>query len=109
MKHDPDPGGGHSLGATLLHTLAGAAIAAEHLLNTAREPRQTQYAVLAFTGMRSGEIAPGQNLNNAGARKPSGSQVLAVALPTSPGSFQAEGTGLEPATPYGAPHFQCGR
>ena len=23
--------------------------------------------------------------------------------------FQAEGTGLEPATPYGAPHFQCGR
>jgi len=22
---------------------------------------------------------------------------------------QAEGTGLEPATPYGAPHFQCGR
>ncbi len=21
----------------------------------------------------------------------------------------AEGTGLEPATPYGAPHFQCGR
>ena len=23
--------------------------------------------------------------------------------------FQAEGTGLEPATPCGAPHFQCGR
>ena len=22
---------------------------------------------------------------------------------------QAEGTGLEPATPFGAPHFQCGR
>jgi hypothetical protein len=24
-------------------------------------------------------------------------------------SIEAEGTGLEPATPYGAPHFQCGR
>ena len=24
-------------------------------------------------------------------------------------SFEAEGTGLEPATPCGAPHFQCGR
>ena len=23
--------------------------------------------------------------------------------------ISAEGTGLEPATPYGAPHFQCGR
>jgi hypothetical protein len=23
--------------------------------------------------------------------------------------IQAEGTGLEPATPCGAPHFQCGR
>ncbi len=22
---------------------------------------------------------------------------------------RAEGTGIEPATPYGAPHFQCGR
>jgi hypothetical protein len=26
-----------------------------------------------------------------------------------PVSFSAEGTGLEPATPCGAPHFQCGR
>jgi hypothetical protein len=25
------------------------------------------------------------------------------------GLTKAEGTGLEPATPYGAPHFQCGR
>ena len=25
------------------------------------------------------------------------------------GVTEAEGTGLEPATPYGAPHFQCGR
>jgi integrase len=25
------------------------------------------------------------------------------------GPNEAEGTGLEPATPYGAPHFQCGR
>ena len=24
-------------------------------------------------------------------------------------SFAAEGTGVEPATPCGAPHFQCGR
>ena len=24
-------------------------------------------------------------------------------------SVQAEGTGIEPATPFGAPHFQCGR
>jgi len=23
--------------------------------------------------------------------------------------YAAEGTGLEPATPDGAPHFQCGR
>ena len=29
--------------------------------------------------------------------------------PVFPGVFQAEGTGLEPATPCGAPHFQCGR
>ena len=25
-----------------------------------------------------------------------------------PGTCQAEGTGLEPATPFGAPHLQCG-
>ena len=27
---------------------------------------------------------------------------------TEPGTCRAEGTGLEPATPFGAPHLQCG-
>ena len=38
-----------------------------------------------------------------------GSQVLAVSSLTSTVSFSAEGMGLEPTTPCGAPHFQCGR
>ena len=44
-----------------------------------------------------------------GQENEAGSQVLAVSSLTSPVSFQAEGTGFEPATPCGAPHFQCGR
>ena len=35
------------------------------------------------------------------------SQVLTSRILATGGSFQAEGTGLEPATPFGAPHFQC--
>ena len=38
--------------------------------------------------------------------KASGSQALVFSAPTSRFSFQAEGTGLEPAIPYGTPHFQ---
>ena len=38
-----------------------------------------------------------------------GSQAFVNQVLTSPVSFQAEGTGIEPATPFGAPHFQCGR
>ena len=37
------------------------------------------------------------------------SQALCLQVLTRPASFQAEGTGLEPATGYPAPHFQCGR
>lgn len=38
-----------------------------------------------------------------------GSQVTDVSTLTSRGSFQAEGTGVEPETPYGAPVLQTGR
>ena len=38
-----------------------------------------------------------------------GSQVPENKPNASRSSFEAEGTGLEPATPCGAPHFQCGR
>lgn len=40
----PEPRGGPTLGEV------------QRLLKTACEPRRTQYAVLAFTGMRSGEL-----------------------------------------------------
>lgn len=40
--------------------------------------------------------------------KAKGSQGLVFSALTSRFSFQAEGTGFEPATPYGAPHFECG-
>jgi len=38
--------------------------------------------------------------------KANGSQGLVFSALTSRFSFQAEGTGLEPAIPYGTPHFQ---
>ena len=38
-----------------------------------------------------------------------GSQTAASKPLTSRVSFAAEGMGLEPTTPCGAPHFQCGR
>ncbi len=38
--------------------------------------------------------------------KGDGSQAAVVKALTSRFSAEAEGTGLEPATPYGAPHFQ---
>ena len=46
---------------------------------------------------------------NGGQEKEHGSQVTAISALTSRVSFPAEGTGVEPATPYGAPHLQCGR
>ena len=47
---------------------------------------------------KSGTTAGGKRIN--GPQRPC-FQHLASRV-----SFQAEGTGLEPATPYGAPHFQ---
>ncbi len=41
-----------------------------------------------------------------GQEKEAGSQAAIVKALASRVSFRAEGTGLEPATPYGAPHFQ---
>ena len=41
-----------------------------------------------------------------GQRPKIGSQVPSATALASLGSFHAEGTGLEPATPFGAPHFQ---
>ena len=49
------------------------------------------------------------NRDKTGAQeKEDGSQAAVVKGLTSRFSFEAEGTGLEPATPYGAPHFECG-
>ncbi len=43
------------------------------------------------------------------ARRNDGSQHLMFQQVASRSFEEAEGTGLEPATPFGAPHFQCGR
>lgn len=44
-----------------------------------------------------------------GIRNTTGSQVAFIKPLASRASFQAEGTGVEPATPYGAPVLQTGR
>ena len=61
------------------------------------------------TGQVAGYVAHGQNLDNRGAKNEAGSQVLMFHGLASLRSFEAEGTGFEPATPFRAPHFQCGR
>ncbi len=60
-------------------------------------------------GQTAGTTFPDRNLDNRGQEDEAGLQVLALTSLTSPNSFLAEGTGIEPATPFGAPHFQCGR
>jgi hypothetical protein len=46
---------------------------------------------------------------NSDTQKTFGSQMVSTKPLTSRVSFEAEGMGLEPTTPCGAPHFQCGR
>ncbi len=53
-----------------------------------------------------------EQVTAAGSEKAEGQQVLSTSAfgnkkaTAASGGMRAEGTGLEPATPYGAPHFQ---
>jgi hypothetical protein len=61
------------------------------------------------SGVSSEKVLLDKTWTSPGQKNAADSQVFAVKSLTSPISFAAEGTGLEPATPYGAPHFQSAR
>ncbi len=68
------------------------------------------YAVRMVVGNGHSVAADRDKTGTNGIRKNNaGSQMVTTKPLASRVSFTAEGTGFEPATPCGAPHFQCGR
>ncbi len=83
--------------------LAGTMAIAVGLVSTLLGPPHVGSA--AMTGRRA-VFGRDKSGTSGGQEKEAGSQVTGKPALTSRVSYQAEGTGLEPATPYGAPHFQ---
>ena len=65
-------------------------------------------ATAETTGISRGRSPLDKTWTTWGQEKEAGSQVLAAVALTSPGSFTAEGKGVEPSTGYPAPDFESG-
>ena len=86
-----------------------AAVAAASGLPATTAAADALRSAVQGCGVPDGVPSLDKTWTTGGQENEAGSQVLVFQVLTSPVSFQAEGTGLEPATPCGAPHFQCGR
>ena len=88
--------------------VAGAAIGNPNVPDTST-PKSLAKSLVPKQTASGGAMGRDKSWTSEGAKNAHRSQVQSELALTTCASFVAEGTGLEPATGFPAPHFQCGR
>ena len=78
------------------------------MLAVSSNPAAMTAAGAASPGVSPGEAPLDKTWTTRGHRDQMGSQVAEISALTSPGSFSAEGKGVEPSTACAAPDFESG-